>query len=139
MIDRFEELIKELGMNINIPTLAPDKHRVCRLNINNLLHVQIELGQSGESLLLAAFVSDVPPGKFREKALKEALKSNCHAKNGILGFCAQNSKLALHLSLSIHDLTGEKLSSHLGKFIKKADSWRVAIETGSTLPTDSKL
>jgi hypothetical protein len=136
MIDRFEELIKELGMNINIPTLAPDKHRICRLNINNILHIQIEPDQSRERVLLATFICDLPPGKFRERALKEALKANSDTLgSGYLGFCERTDQLALHLHLPLYNLTGEKLAGHLTKFIEKADSWRVAVETGSPLPS----
>jgi hypothetical protein len=138
MIDRFEELIKELGMNINVPTLAPDKHRICRLNINNILHIQIEPDQSRERVLLATFICDLPPGKFREKTLKEALKANGEVpSSGYLGFCERTDKLSLHHHLALYNLNGERLASHLAKFIEKADSWRVAIETGSPLPSAS--
>jgi len=40
--DRFEEILRQLSAATNIPSLHPDKHRLCRLNVNGVLHIQLE-------------------------------------------------------------------------------------------------
>lgn len=133
-MDRFEELLKELGQIINLP-LHPDKHRACKLNINNVLHVQIEMDLSQDRLLIASFLCDVPPGKFREEVFREALKANSFfPRTGTFGFSKRKNQLAFFTSLPTSQLNGEKLASFLGEYITTADEWRSSIENGRPGP-----
>lgn len=131
-MDRFEELLKELGKILGIP-LHVDKNNACRLNINNILHIQLEQDPVKGRLLVACYICDIPPGKFREITLKEALKANyLYPRVGTLAYAERNNKLTLFEYLPFLELTGEKLSVFLFQFIEKANTWREAIESGRT-------
>jgi len=133
-MDRFEEVLKELGQLINVP-LHPDKNRLCRLNVNNVLHIQLESDESKERILIATFICDVPAGKFRENILKDALKANhFYPRIGTLAYSERNNKLTLFEYVPYPNLKVEKFADLLGQFIARADAWRVAIEQGQTAP-----
>lgn len=130
-LDRFEELLKELGRLIDQP-LHPDKHLVCRLNVNNTIHLQIEHDARKDRLLIATFICEVPAGKFRENILKEALKSNApYARTGTLAFSERNNQLALFAYLPFQYITAQKLADFLSVFIEKALGWKQGIESGN--------
>jgi len=133
-MDRFEEFLKELGRQIDVP-LHPDTRRICRINVNQALHVQLEYDEGKERVLFATFLCDIPPGKFREEVFKEALKANgVFPRAGTLGFSDRNNKMALFDSLSIHERVGEKTTAFLFSFIETARQWKEAIEGGRTAP-----
>lgn len=133
-MDHFAELLTDLGRAINLP-LHPDKKRLCQLNVNNLFPLQISDDPAKERLLIAALITDLPPGKFRENILKEALKANALVPSlGTFGFSERNNKLALFTYLPYLNLTGEKIAEFLSPFIDKCLAWRSAIETGAPLP-----
>ncbi|MGE5196220.1 MAG: CesT family type III secretion system chaperone [Anaerolineae bacterium] len=134
-MDRFEELLRELGEIIDVP-LYPDNHRLCRLNIGDFLHVQLECDLLKEQLLIATFIGEIPPGKFRENILKEALKDNSDLPHvGTLAYSERNNQLALFNYLPLSELNGEKIAQSLEGFIEKADSWRIALERGLPSPS----
>jgi hypothetical protein len=132
MIDRFPELLQELATELDID-LYPDKRGACKLVTEDGLHVQMEVDIRQESLLIASFICEIPPGKFRENILRDALKSNGpFPKNGTLAYSDRNNKLTLFSHLRIAHLTGRKIAEFLGVFIDKANQWRKAVDTGNT-------
>lgn len=132
MIDRLEELLNELGAELGT-TLHPDKKGACKLKINETLHVQMECDAHQENLLVATFICDIPPGKYRENILKDALKANGpFPVNGMLAYSDRNNKLALFSYFRLASLTGKKLSEFLAAFVEKANHWRLGVETGHT-------
>lgn len=132
MIDRFEELLNELGVELGI-TLHPDRKGACKLKINETSHIQIECDAHQENLLVATFICDIPPGKFRENILKDALKSNGpFPVNGTLAYSDRNNKLVLFSYFRFGSLTGKKLAEFLAAFVDKANNWRIGVETGHT-------
>jgi len=134
-MDRFEEFLKNLGQVINVP-LHPDKHRACLLNINNVLRVQLEFDEKKDRILIAAFVSDVSAGKFRENILKEALKANTlYPRVGTLAYSERNNQLALFEYGYFPYLIPEKMADLLSQFIQRADAWRTAIQSGQPAPS----
>jgi hypothetical protein len=138
MTDRFEELLKELSALLGIP-LHPDRKGACKLVFNETLHVQLECDAALENLLIAAFICDIPPGKFRENILKDALKANSpFPKVGTLAYSERNNKLTLFTSLRISNLTGHKLAETLSLFVEKANLWRTGVETGHTAQLTGK-
>jgi len=131
MMDRFEELLKALGQLLNVP-LHPDHKGKCRLNVNNLFHIQLDPDPAKNRLLIATFVCPVPPGKARENILKNALKTNgAPSSLGTLAYSERTHQLALFSYLPFYELTGEKLAAFLAAFIQKADEWRMGVETGN--------
>lgn len=132
MIDRFVELLVELSTELGVE-LYPDKKGACQLVIEDTLHVQLEPDARGESLLMATFICDIPPGKYRENILRDALKSNNpFPQVGTLAYSDRNNKLSLFSYLPFIELTGSKLAEHLNKFIDKANQWRSGVENGNT-------
>jgi len=134
MMDRFEEIVKELGAIVNLP-LHLDKQGRVRLNVNQLFSVQLEFEPDKERILIASFLCEMPPGKFRENLFKECLKTNFFVPTiGILGLSQRNNQLVLFDYLPIQKLTGQKLADFLTIFFQKADLWRTAVQTGVLTP-----
>jgi Tir chaperone protein (CesT) family len=132
MIDRFAELLLQLSAELNIDLYA-DKHNACKIVFENGLHAQMEIDTRQESLLLATFLCEIPPGKFRENTLKDALKSNHpFPENGTLAYSQRNNQLALFAYLHLHALTGRTLAEFLKAFLDKADAWRKGVSSGNT-------
>lgn len=133
MKTRFEELIQELGNALQI-SLHPDHNGACKLNVSNCPAIQIEYNESKESLIIASFLTEVPPGKFRENVFKAALKLNHQEPAAAhLGFCSQTNQLALFQFAPIATLTSSLLQTLLAAFINKATAWKKGVETGDLL------
>lgn len=129
-MDKFAILLDDFGTLIQVP-LHPDHHRKCHLSINGELHLQITEDEQKDRILIATFIGEIPPGKFRETILKEALKENdLFPRLGTLSYSERNNQLALTSFVSFSRLDGEKLADFLELFIEKAFSWRVALTTG---------
>jgi len=134
-MDRFQELLWDLGELMELP-LHIDKNNVCKLLLDEKLELQLEMDPHGENLLVASFISEIPPGRFRENVLKEALKVNSsYHPFGSFAFLEQKSSLILHQYLPTDHLSGEKLTEHLEVFIEEAEAWRAALEGGASAPT----
>jgi len=132
MIDPFQELLVSLGQQLGLP-LHPDKTGACKLNIRNLFSIQLEYEPARERILIASFLSDIPPGKLRENVLRDALKANFpYPELGSFGYSERNNKLSLFLYVPLNGLTGPKLAALLAAFIEKATKWKEAIEQGQT-------
>ena len=94
-MERFEMLLHELSVELDV-TLHPEKDESCVLMINETVKVQLEANVRTDHLLVASFVAEIPPGKFRENTLRDALKSNYpFPKNGTLAYSERNNQLVL--------------------------------------------
>lgn len=130
MIDRFEEILRELGIEYGLP-LHPDHRGACKLLINETMQLQIEYRQEHQALLALTFICEIPPGKFRENVLRTALKANHFSPTkSLLGYSDKNNQLALFQQIPLTLLTGKKLAELLTLFINKADEWRQRVQTG---------
>jgi hypothetical protein len=138
----FATLLDDLSPQLGIP-LFPDKLGACKLNFNHVLDIQLEYESRKDQVLIASFLSDVPPGKFRENTLKDALKANYpFPTHGTLAFSDRNNKLTLFATFHISSLTGAKLADFLSLFKEKAMLWKKAVESGNTaslVPQAKKL
>ncbi len=132
MIDRFDEILNELG-NIYSVTLHPDKVGACKIQFPEQFAIQLECDPHLENLLVATYICEIPPGKFRENIFKDALKANHpFAQNGALAYSEKNNQLVLFSYLRLASLNGRKLSEFIQAFIEKASGWRTGVETGQT-------
>jgi hypothetical protein len=132
MIDRFEELLNELGAELGM-SLHPDRIGVCTLNIGGEFQLRLETDTRLTNLLVATFICEIPPGKYRENILRDALKCNSpFPLHGTLAFSDKNNRLALFAYLPLPHLNGRKLAAFLPAFIDKARQWRNGVETGRT-------
>ncbi|NGX58996.1 MAG: hypothetical protein KR126chlam3_00140 [Chlamydiae bacterium] len=133
-MDRFSQILYDLGKQID-SSLYPDPNRICQLNYQDELHIQIQYDEPKEQIFLASFICDVPPGKYREKLLRAGLVSNNeYPRVGTLSFSEKNNKLTLIEYVPAPNLSGEKLFKILQEFIEKAKTWKDAVENGRALP-----
>lgn len=135
-MDRFQELLWDLGEIIEIP-LYRDKNHACRILLDEKLAIHMEMSEDGHKLLVASFLSEIPPGRFRENVLKESLKANAsYHLFGIFAYIEKINTLILHAYLPLEPLNGKKLSEFLEGFIAEAASWHDAISNGQVAPID---
>jgi len=128
-MDNFAILLADLGALIQVP-LHPDHHRACNLVINGELHVQLK-EEDKDRILVAAFISEIPAGKFREHILLETLKENTlFPRTGNFCYSERNNQLALYAYVYFPGLDGDKMADFLEKFLEKAFSWKTALQTG---------
>lgn len=135
MTDRFEELLHELGVVFRMP-LHPDSLNACSLFIPPNPVIMLQLDESQEFLFLFSKIVEIPPGRFRENILAEALKANHLAdpRPGNFGYLSPVNMLTLHHRFPIHLLNGERLASLIGEFLETAQEWKRAIEQGKPGP-----
>lgn len=131
---QFEELLKELGKQLDLP-LYLDKYQACSIQIPPLV-LQMQPDRSQEFLFLFCKVIEIPPGKFRENVLREALKANVESEPCIatFGFLAATDHLILYQRYPFTILNGERMGSFLGSFFKLAKEWYKAIAAGQSAP-----
>ncbi len=133
-MDRFAQILYDLSKELDVD-LYPDQNRICQLNYHDELHIQIQYDEPKEQVLLATFVCEVPPGKYREKLLRAGLINNReYPRPGTLSYSEKNNKLTLFEYVFAPNLTGEKLLKVLQAFIEKAKTWKDAVENGRPLP-----
>lgn len=135
MIDRFTELITELGAFLGLP-LFVDRHGACTLQVHGKARIQMQMDPSHKNLLIASIAIEVPPGKFRENVLKDALKTNQlpDPRPAIVGYLPMNNHLTLHQSFPLDILDGKRLAAYFGAFMTETESWIEAIQSGKTAP-----
>lgn len=135
MIDRFAELLHSLG-NVFGMEMHPDKRNACAIQVKKGLVVQLEPDDTQEKLRIASRIVEVPPGKFRELVLKEALKANAlpDPRVGTFAFVVNTTTLVLFQEYPFDLLTGERVAGLLIPFIDAAESWRTAIQSGLPSP-----
>jgi len=138
MMTPFEDLIHELGAALGMP-LHIDHHGACTLQMNEKIRIQIEPDTKEDKIAMAAYITELSPGKFREEVLKEALKANAStvaggSMNNILGFCARHNEFACHAYLPLRELNTEKLLPVLVSLAEYSISWLEAIQSGRHAP-----
>lgn len=140
MKDRFEELLEELGKIFEL-SLHPDSIGACSIQILPHLKLQIQLDTSQENVFLFSKIIQVPPGRFQEEVMKEALKTNNlpDPRPGTLGFFDKSSHLTLHQLYPLSTLNGDQLAGLIGAFIEMVELWYQAIDHGKTAPIDKKI
>ncbi|MCB1082330.1 MAG: CesT family type III secretion system chaperone [Chlamydiia bacterium] len=133
-MDKFQELLWDLGELIELP-LHIDSNRACNLLLDESLEMQLQMDERDENVLVCAFLADVPPGRFRENVMKDALKVNSdYHPFGTLAFIEKKNLLILQQYLPVETLNGEKLLAHLETFLEEAVEWKKAISSGATAP-----
>jgi len=137
-MDHFQKLLWDLGEVIKLP-LHVDKNNACKILLNETLEVQLEMDTDEKQLLLIAFISEIPPGRFRENVLKEALKANnLDHTQGLFAYFEQENYLILQKYLQADLLSGQKLAEYLEPFIIEAEEWRTALAAGLSVPSKYK-
>ncbi len=136
-MEPFTRLLYDLGELLALP-LHSDENNACVLVIDELLRIQMQLDTTQERLLLGSMLIELPPGKFRENILKEALKVNDFFTPhlGYLSYVKKENKLVLYNYLMMKGLTAEKLGEHLTFFVENANAWIQALERNLPMPAE---
>lgn len=126
--DIFDSLLQELGKILKI-SLHPGKRNSCLIKLKEGIHVQIELDNAGEFLILGSDLGPIPPGKYRENLFKEALRSNGMPapRNGVLSYSKQADHLFIFEKLPLKNLTGSRIADQLAAMTPKAIIWKDAL------------
>lgn len=129
-MDRYAELLHDAGALLNVP-LQPDTKRACRIGVDGKIHLQLQEEENKDRILIATYICEIPPGKFRENVLKETLKENeIFPRLGTFGYSERQNKLALFSYVYFLGLSADTFVDFVGSFLEKALSWKTAIETG---------
>lgn len=135
MMSLFEILLEELGKVFELK-LHTDRKGACSIQVRPNLVVQLQPDPSQEGLWIFALLAEIPPGKFREEVLKEALKANGLAtlRPGVFGYVQNTNQLALSQKYPFEILDGERLCGLLGAFLDLAEKWQDALQQGRAAP-----
>lgn len=134
MRDKFDELLKELSIQLDIE-LHLDHNGACLIDFDEKVKVQLELDKSLENLIVFSSLCQIPPGKFRENVLCDALKENDKFPYiATFSFFEKESSLVLFNFLSFANINAEILSSYLTTFVDLAYLYQDAISHGQTSP-----
>ena len=135
MIGPFEELLVQLSHFLHIP-LHVDHNSSCLLQIREKIQIQLQLDSMQNNLWMVCFAVEIPPGKFRENVLKEALKTNNLPDpiSAVISYIPQTNRLVLHQIFPLNILNGERLAAYFGSFLEQVESWIQAIEQGRPAP-----
>ncbi len=131
----FADLIHELGELVG-ENFQAYQNRLIRFRINDHLHVQVETDLMNEFVMIICMVSEIPPGRFRENVLRDALKANylLDKHRSILSYDEKGNQLVLSDQLRAHALTAEMLLKEISKLVKRAELWRQSIDNGHSSP-----
>jgi hypothetical protein len=125
MTSHFEQLLQTLGKIFHLK-LRVDSLNACSIQIHKGLTVQLQPDISLENLWIFAKLPEVPPGKYGENLLKEALKANGKPdpRGAIFGYIHSTQQLALYQKYPMNLLNGERLAGAIGSFVELAKEWK---------------
>jgi len=139
MRDSLASLIYQLAKELDID-LQVDVKGGCSLLFQEKITLQMELSKDETELIILSFAATLPPGKFREKVLLEALKiNNRYPRFAPLGFFDQTNTLTLYHKVSFDDLNGKKLASLLAEIIDLSLLWNKAIDSNLVSPLELQM
>lgn len=131
----FDDLLADLGNHLGAE-LLPDGNGACQLLVDESIAIQLETDSTGEHLLVASPIFELPPGKFREDVLHNALIANAMQPPSLptFAYIEKSSTLILFNYLSIKALRPEVLLSFLSHFLAIALEWKEALDNGQSAP-----
>lgn len=134
--DIFGTLLEDIGKKFGDITLRPDKNNSCLIKLKGGTEIQLEMDHSGQFLVMGCKLGEIPPGRYRENLLKEALKANNlpYPLHGVLAYSQKGNTLILYQKLIVNDQIASTVASEIPEFAEKAKVWLTAIQQ-SNLPT----
>jgi hypothetical protein len=134
MIDKFEEILKELSIELTTP-LHVDENNACLIVFDEKINVQLELDETLENLIIFSLIYSLPPGKYRENVLLEALKENDKFPYiAVFAYFEPENSLALFNILNLSNLNSKTLVSYLLAFRDLALIYQNSLIHGQTSP-----
>jgi len=134
MIDKFEEILKELSIELKTP-LHVDENNACMIVFEDKINVQLELDETLENIIIFSLIYPLAPGKYRENVLLEALKENDKFPYiAVFGYYEPEDSLALFNILNLSNLTSQILTSYLLTFVDLALIYQDSLIHGQSSP-----
>jgi hypothetical protein len=134
MIDKFESLLKLLSNKFNTD-LKIDQNQSCLISFDDTVNVQFELDEALENLIIFSPIAQLPPGKFRENVLLNALKENDKFPYlAVFGYLEKTNSLAIYNLLNFSSLDNETLYSFINAFVELAFLYHDAVLQGNSSP-----
>ncbi len=136
----FEELLQALSKVFHLP-LHIDRANACSIRLHGDLVIQLQPDMTQEYLWIFAKLIEIPPGKFRENVLKEALKANAlpDPRAALFAYMSAANHLVLFQKYPFKILTGERLAGLIGSLLETADQWKKAIASGQSAPPPDRF
>jgi len=133
----YKELIADLSDRLG-EDLFPDIHGVVTLIVEKRVKFHIESDSVEEFMILGATISELPPGKFRENILKDALKANSriNVNPGVLSYAGRENLLVIHTKLFIQGTSVDEMILRIKQLTSRAKKWMGAINEGRSCPDD---
>ena len=128
---QFGAILEELGAILSMK-LEPDEHNSCMIKYQNGLTLQMDHDPAYDRIMVLSNIGTPTRGVYRENLLREALKANGlpNKQPGIFAFSKKADCLVLYDTISIRELTGQKLSEFLAPFVILAQQWYAALGRG---------
>ncbi len=135
MREPFADFLQELGEALGTE-LFVDRKGACSLRMHGHLHVQLQKGPQEEEIWMVAEVAELPPGRFREEVLKEALKANdAHSAMPIVwSYVSSGNRLMLASHFPLGACDGKQGAAYLSLLIEAAEQWKRALASGRSSP-----
>lgn len=130
-LDAFAQILNELGQHFGTH-LVPDANHSCLLLMHETVQIQLELDRSQYFLIVGAVIGELPPGKFRELFLREALRANGapYPRVGTFAYSNRKNSLILFERFALQSLNTKALIEYLPAFVDKAIVWKDAVQAG---------
>lgn len=134
--DKFTLLLEDLSKHLSIK-LAPDENNSCLINIHDKIEIQLQLEPTETYLIIGSILGELPPGKFREDTLISALTANArpYPRLGTFAYSKKVNSLILFEKIEVEIFDVENILGILTPFIKKAITWKDALDNGRSAPT----
>lgn len=128
--DVFNALLNELGRLIKIPSLEADETGCCTVEYPALgLKIEMSTDKNNTFLQILCILGEVPPGRYREEVLHEALRANDLPipRYGNFGYNMGNNHLVLWDNLTLNKIQAADLAEYLVRFLNKANEVKEAL------------
>lgn len=134
---QFDNLIEELADKLHAD-LYPSVDNVVSMRIEGSIKAQIEIDRKDDSMIICLFVAELPPGKFREHILKDALKANARIleNRGVLAFVGKQNSLILFQRVETESTSSDDIIQILKHLTGRAKKWIDAIDSGHASPQE---
>lgn len=128
----FGTLLQELGQALEGAEFEPDEQDSCLLVFPDGQRVQMEIDKTGDFLMVASHLGEVPPGGYRRNLFEAALKMNGlpPPQLGTFAFNHASGQLIFLRQLNVKNLNGEQVADFLEKFNEVVLIWKEEIEKG---------
>jgi hypothetical protein len=132
----FQDFLIELGKELDIP-INIDNPKAITFLVDDILNIQIENNPIDGNIIIAAFVTRLTPGKFRENVLRETLKYNdIFERIGTFGYSDKENDLVLFDFLPFPEIKMDVFINYISSFIETSFKWKESIERGNAAPDD---